>query len=388
MNRLLLKLAALAVIIGVLIYPRISESQSHVMYENQVAVLAYHHIDDELNNGVTISSELFRDQLDYLKARGYQFISLGQFQSYLSGGAVPPNAVLVTFDDGYQSFYTHAYPILKELGIPSAHFLITSATDHPFEAKLPSLSREEVKELAARGSVQFECHSERLHQKDKNGTPLLLSRLSNEEQGKPEQAFREAIEADTKSCLSKLNELQPAMEHKAYAYPYGMFDDGAIELLKKGGIEYAFTTLSEVATPSDDPMQIPRINAGSPYVNPSALHNLIMFKTVTELQDDLPIPLGQSVLQIGGNIVQQSDQSLNVDWDKKQWKMRPGSNIVQTAEGEVRLKAPIERRDKRNYIRSGDLQKLVKHKIIYNKSRNYYHLRKTPGKNKNQWIEG
>ncbi len=44
----------------------------------------------------------------------------------MEGATVPSNAVLVTFDDGYQSFYTAAYPILKSLRIPAVNFVITT----------------------------------------------------------------------------------------------------------------------------------------------------------------------------------------------------------------------------------------------------------------------
>ncbi|WP_409343684.1 polysaccharide deacetylase family protein [Paenibacillus sp. MBLB4367] len=382
MNRLIKQLTALVFVASVLLYPRMIESQATVMYENQVAVLVYHHIDDRLeDNNVTITPDLFRRQLVYLQDRGYNFISLEQFRTFMSGGAVPVNAVLVTFDDGYRSYYTHAFPILQELDIPAVHFIITNDLDRSQDVRVPFLSKDEIRKMVAahKGKFDFECHSDRLHHKDKSGTPYLISRTQDGDTVKSDEEYEKTIVNDTKTCVSKLNELQPT-RHDAYAYPYGMFDKRSVRILGGEGIRYGFTTLSEMATGSVDPMQIPRINAGSPYVQPSALHNLITFKTVTEIGADQWVPLGQTVMQIGGSLMLLPDQSIQMDWDKRQWIIHPGSTVVQEGDRTIQLDAPIERRGKRNYIRMGDLQKLIQQKVIYNKNRGYYHVRNAPDK--------
>ncbi len=95
------------------------------MYQNQVAVITYHHIDPSVQGDVTITPKLFRSQLIDLLDRNYHFITLDQLLAYYEGQEVPPNAVLITFDDGYESFYNYAYPVLKELSIPAVNFVIT-----------------------------------------------------------------------------------------------------------------------------------------------------------------------------------------------------------------------------------------------------------------------
>jgi peptidoglycan/xylan/chitin deacetylase (PgdA/CDA1 family) len=40
-------------------------------------------------------------------------------------------AALVTFDDGYRSYYDLAYPVLKRYGVPAVNFLVTSLVDEP-----------------------------------------------------------------------------------------------------------------------------------------------------------------------------------------------------------------------------------------------------------------
>lgn len=92
-------------------------------YQNRVAVLMYHHISDTVRGTSVITPQLFREHLDMLQRKGYHVISTERLAQFLAGKAtVPPRAVALTFDDGYESFYTYAYPELKKRNI-SGHLL-------------------------------------------------------------------------------------------------------------------------------------------------------------------------------------------------------------------------------------------------------------------------
>jgi len=60
-------------------------------------------------------------------------ISLGQLRDYLAGGKLPPNPLLVTFDDGYRDNLETALPILQRQGVPAVFFI---ATDYVEERRL------------------------------------------------------------------------------------------------------------------------------------------------------------------------------------------------------------------------------------------------------------
>ena len=107
-----------------LLTPLQAERSETIYYQDQVAVLMYHHIHDKDTSSSTITSSLFQNQLESLLSKGYHFISLDEFKMYMAGATVPSNAVLVTFDDGYQSFFTAAYPILKSLRSPLSTSLL------------------------------------------------------------------------------------------------------------------------------------------------------------------------------------------------------------------------------------------------------------------------
>lgn len=267
----------LAVAVTLLLAPGLFHASEMVWYTDQVAVIAYHQIDNQTTGDVTITAERFKEQLTDLLQRGYHFISLQQFRDYMAGAAVPANAVLITFDDGYESFYTQAYPILKELNIAAVNFVITKDLEHPEATRIPSLSRDEVRQMKKeRRGMEAQCHSDSLHDSDPDGSPLLTTHVKREGRIESNADFDRRIAEDTKRCISRLRELNTPVD--AYAYPFGSYDAHTIQLLSDAGIRYAFTTTPGIVDRETDPMQIPRINGGSPFVKANSLNNLIIRK--------------------------------------------------------------------------------------------------------------
>ena len=89
---------------------------------SKIPVLMYHSIDDT-GSTISISPQMFRKHLQYLKNQGFESVSL---QEYFN---TPPsettNKILITFDDGYQNLLSHALPILKEFSYQGVVFLVT-----------------------------------------------------------------------------------------------------------------------------------------------------------------------------------------------------------------------------------------------------------------------
>lgn len=70
----------------------------------------------------------FRRQCEYL-AKHYRVLSMSQLAAALSERRLPPNAAVITVDDGHRDFYTCAFPILRELGLPALMYLPTAFLD-------------------------------------------------------------------------------------------------------------------------------------------------------------------------------------------------------------------------------------------------------------------
>jgi peptidoglycan/xylan/chitin deacetylase (PgdA/CDA1 family) len=104
---------------------------------NVLRVLTYHRIDEpgarpQLNPGlISATPATFDQQMRYLAAN-YRVISMPELlHASQTGTALPPRAVLVTFDDGYCDFAEHAWPTLKRYRLPVTLFVPTAYPDQP-----------------------------------------------------------------------------------------------------------------------------------------------------------------------------------------------------------------------------------------------------------------
>jgi predicted ATP-grasp superfamily ATP-dependent carboligase/peptidoglycan/xylan/chitin deacetylase (PgdA/CDA1 family) len=66
----------------------------------------------------------FEQQLVFV-SRHFSPIGLADLRAYFRGGSLPPNPLLITFDDGYRSCWDVARPILVRVGVPAAFFIAT-----------------------------------------------------------------------------------------------------------------------------------------------------------------------------------------------------------------------------------------------------------------------
>jgi len=92
------------------------------LHRKRVTVLCYHRF--HLQHATQ-----FRWQCDYLR-KHHRVISMRELTQLLrDGGSPPPNAVVLTVDDGHRDFYTGAFPILREYGFPATMYLPTAFLD-------------------------------------------------------------------------------------------------------------------------------------------------------------------------------------------------------------------------------------------------------------------
>src|SRR5690606_39180892 len=83
---------------------------------NKYLVLAYHDVEDSDPDQtyVSVKTAHLEEQFAWLRENGYQPITVDQILEASRGGApLPEKALLLTFDDGYRSFYTRVFPLLK-----------------------------------------------------------------------------------------------------------------------------------------------------------------------------------------------------------------------------------------------------------------------------------
>lgn len=131
-------------------------------------ILAYHSINPDPNKELKAYAvhpdNLYKQVLTLLK-RGYTSCTCTEYYQYLTGKSeLQHKCFILTFDDGYQDFYTYAYPILKELGVKATVFLIEKYVDRPgwFKAypndEQVGLTKEQIQELHNYG-IEFGSHT-------------------------------------------------------------------------------------------------------------------------------------------------------------------------------------------------------------------------------------
>lgn len=79
--------------------------------------------------GLHLHVDAFRRHLELLRDR-YHVISLDEALGRMEQGRpLPPNAVVLTMDDGYRSNHALAFPLLREFSMPATIFLATDFVD-------------------------------------------------------------------------------------------------------------------------------------------------------------------------------------------------------------------------------------------------------------------
>lgn len=84
--------------------------------KNHFIVLAYHDVEDGAADQryLSVRSSALNDQISWLLHNGYRAVSVQDILDAHNGVSVlPPQAFLLSFDDGYSSFYTRVWPLLK-----------------------------------------------------------------------------------------------------------------------------------------------------------------------------------------------------------------------------------------------------------------------------------
>ncbi len=257
-------------------------------------VLTYHRIEDPearpepCPSLISATPADFAAQMQYLQAH-FRVVSVEQVLEAVRGGrSLPPRALLLTFDDAYRDFAEHAWPVMRELGLPATLFVPTAYPDAPARAFwwdrihqalstsqrdsldcdgaiLPlhsaqqrrhayAVLREKVKSLpheVAMGLVDALCSQlgaapspnlvlswDELRRLAHEGVTLgahtrthpLLHRL-------PAAQVREEAAASHADLQREIGKTLPI-----FAYPSGGFDAPALEAIAAEGFELAFTT--------------------------------------------------------------------------------------------------------------------------------------------------
>jgi len=206
-------------------------------------VFMYHHVQSKTdaikNNQVALSTntDTFDAQLGYLKEKGYDTIDIETLINFFKGNAViPAKSVILTFDDGYENFYTNAYPILRKYNYKAIAFIPTGLVNNS-----GYLSWDEIKNISSEGLVYFANHTWSHYGGANDET----------------KTTKEITTADTQLTEEGLNIF------KVFAYPYGSPNKYAKDKLSSLNYNLAFTTISGKTLCAKRNYDLPRLRTGN-----------------------------------------------------------------------------------------------------------------------------
>jgi peptidoglycan/xylan/chitin deacetylase (PgdA/CDA1 family) len=182
-------------------------------------VLVYHRVNDTSRDVLTTSRARFAEHLGMLTRRypvlGLQVAIAGEPHGQYRG----PNAVVITFDDGYADNYEFAAPILERFRLPATFFVTVGlmGTDRTFEHdrraphRFANLTWDQIRSLVARG---FEIGSHSLSHQNLARCPL-------------DEARREIHQS--RAILEEIL----GRPVRSFAYPFGGPDDVTPAVLRE-----------------------------------------------------------------------------------------------------------------------------------------------------------
>jgi peptidoglycan/xylan/chitin deacetylase (PgdA/CDA1 family) len=193
----------------------------------RVSIICYHSVTSDADRVERdpykqhIPLTRFLSHLDYLQ-ENHNVISLSQYvDARRNNRRLPNRSVVLTFDDGFEDFYTVAAPHLRQRQLPATVFIIT---ERAFGRSVPQgescLSWDQIRELAAAG-IEIGSHT---------CSHVPLSELSLEEVTKELSESRAFLESNVGCSPVPLS------------YPFGQTSESIAQLAQSLGFTCAIAT--------------------------------------------------------------------------------------------------------------------------------------------------
>lgn len=241
----------------------------------KIPVLCYHRFGAEVSDSMTIKTQAFEEQLQWLKTNGYTVIPLDTAIRYLQGKvkSVPTKSVVITVDDGHKSVYTDMARVVKKYKIPVTLFVYPSAISNAKYA----MTWEQIQELESSKLFHVESHT------------YWHPNFKKEKKKLSEQEYAKFVDKQLAGAKKKLEE-KTGHEVKYLAWVFGIYDDGLLTDAKKSGYASAFTIDRKHAASSDNPMALGRYMVVSK-------HTIKDFEHMVDGTEDRMIPSKKEVIR-------------------------------------------------------------------------------------------
>lgn len=195
-----------------------------VGYCLNVPVLIYHHVEPQaqakdLNQtSLSVDNGMFDHQMEYLKSSGYTTITVKQLiDALITHQSLLPKSIAITLDDGYKDVYDYAYPVFKKYNITANLMIATGLLEGG-----SYISWSQLQDMYSSGLIYVTDHT---------WSHYAINNGSNDK-------IKYEIEIAKKQLENRLGQ-----SVNIFTYPYGAFNNNAINILKQDGFIGAFSTI-------------------------------------------------------------------------------------------------------------------------------------------------
>jgi len=241
--------------------PALRAETDSVPKPGEFLTLCYHNVEDDDPDqrfeGVTTRKLI--EQLSWLQSQGYHPVSVDDILAARAGRKpLPSKALLLTFDDGYESFYTRVYPVLKAFHFPAIIAVVDewmkgSPGDniHPGdrvrygETTMPRdafLTWPQLREMQKSGLVEIASHTSALHygilaNPQGNTEPAAITAAYDPATKTYETsaAYMQRIEADAEASTEMITK-ETGQKPRVIIWPYGFYNNLEIATQEKNGM--------------------------------------------------------------------------------------------------------------------------------------------------------
>lgn len=220
-----------------------------------VPIVMYHHVKNTGLGKDCISPYEFESDLKYLSENDYHTITMTQLINYVyNDEELPPNPIILSFDDGLYSTYKNVFPLLKKYDMKIVLSIVGKSTDDFSKVDDTNVAYAhstwtQLKEMVDSGYVEIQNHSYNLHK-------VCNGRYGSYQKYNESFAHYEEVLTEDLTTLQERSKEMLDYEPNTFTYPYGKYNENTDKILKKLGFKATLSVTYGVNLITKDPEKL------------------------------------------------------------------------------------------------------------------------------------
>lgn len=219
------------------------KSEATISGTIKIPIIMYHYVEyvkdvgDLIRKRLDISPYLFEGHLKALDEAHYKTYFVRDIPDILDGTIhYSTRSAVMTFDDGYEDFYTVVFPLLKKYQVKATMYVI-----YDYIGRKGFMTESEIKEILTSGLVELGSHTlDHLYLK------LMPDSVASKQVIESKKKFEDRF----------------GIQIKTFAYPYGAFSQETVNLVKEAGYTAAVSVIPGMQQSTNNILYLNRVRPG------------------------------------------------------------------------------------------------------------------------------